>query len=148
MRKLTNEQRSYRRELVVKFHQEGKNQVTISHLLDMSQGYVSRIIKLFNQKGPAGLAVYQHQGALPRLSEEQLQQLPSLLEKGPLQYGFQGEIWTRKRVGRLITDTFQISYSPRQVGNLLEKVGYSLQKPKKRLSTRSTANASLAGATA
>ena len=72
----------------------------------------------------------------PRLSEEQLQQLPTLLEKGAETYGFRGDVWTRPRVGKVIEKEFSVRFTPQHVGNLLRQIGWSRQKPVQRASQR------------
>jgi transposase len=75
-------------------------------------------------------------GPKPRLSEEQLQQLPELLNRGAEAYGFRSDVWTRPRIAEVIKREFGVSFTPQHVGNLLRKIGWSRQKPIERASQR------------
>jgi transposase len=65
----------------------------------------------------------------PKISEEELQQLPEFLERGPEAYGFRGDVWTRARVGAVIKKEVVVSYSDTHVGRLLDEIDWSRQKP-------------------
>jgi transposase len=62
------------------------------------------------------------------LSEYQKQ----LLAKGAEAYGYRGAVWTRKRVRQLIEDEFGVSYHVDHMSYLLDKIGWSRQKPRRR----------------
>ena len=68
------------------------------------------------------------------MSEEQLAQLPVLLEQGAEAHGFRGDVWTRPRVAEVIVQEFGVRYTPQQVGNILRSIGWSRQKPMTRAS--------------
>jgi transposase len=51
------------------------------------------------------------------------------LEKGAVAHGFRGEVWTCKRVAKVIKREFGIVYHPAHVSRILKRVGFSLQKP-------------------
>jgi transposase len=63
-------------------------------------------------------------------------QLPALLSQGAAHFGFRGEVWTRARVAAVIKKVFGVTYSRTHVGWLLEKIGWSRQKPLTRASQR------------
>lgn len=44
-------------------------------------------------------------------------------------FGFSGEIWTRGRIAQVIEREFGVSYDPSQVGRILKRYGFNLQKP-------------------
>ncbi|MDQ1090505.1 winged helix-turn-helix domain-containing protein [Siphonobacter sp. SORGH_AS_1065] len=43
-----------------------------------------------------------------------------------------GYVWTRPRVNEVIKKRFGVSYDPSQVGRLLKKAGWSIQKPQRK----------------
>lgn len=121
----------FRRQMIVRLHEEGKGQSKIAELLDLSQSYVSRILRSYKQSGAQAFEVSTGKGAVPRLSKDQKIQLCALLEAGAVSYGFEGAIWTSKRVQRVIAEQFAVFYSQRQVDRILKELNYTRQKPQK-----------------
>lgn len=119
--------------------EEGWSQSKIAAALGVTRGAVSQWFKQAAQKGAEALHSRKGGGPKPRLSEDQLQQLPAFLEKGAEAYGFRGDVWTRPRVGKVIEKEFGVSFTPQHVGNLLRKIGWSRQKPVQRASQRNEA---------
>ena len=62
--------------------------------------------------------------------------MPELLDRGPAAYGFRGDVWTRARVRVVIERELGVTYSVEHVGRLLDKIGWSRQKPMARASRR------------
>jgi transposase len=78
------------------------------------------------------LATGKRTGAPPKLNDEQRAELVRLLEAGPVACGFTAQIWTGPRVAELIRREFGVSYHDRFVPTLLQRIGFSRQKPKRR----------------
>jgi transposase len=78
-------------------------------------------------------------GAPPRLNPEQRARIPELLRRSPAQYGFQGEVWTGKRVAVLLWEEFGVRYHPAHLSRLVRAVGCRLRKPVRRASQRDEA---------
>jgi transposase len=111
-------------------HEQGWSQVRIAEALGVTQSAVSRWLKRAEQGGgPTALYARPPKGAIPRLSTQQLEELPALLKQGAQAYGFRGEVWTRERVGQVIERMFGVRYHDRHVGRILHKIGWSVQKP-------------------
>ena len=55
----------------------------------------------------------------------------TLINNGAEKYGFEGNIWTRKRIKLVIEETFDVKYCERQADRIVKKMGYSIQKPRK-----------------
>jgi transposase len=66
------------------------------------------------------------------LSVAQREKLRSLLQRGPPASGYESELWTLRRVADLIESKFGVVYHPCHVWRLLEKMGWSCQKPERR----------------
>jgi transposase len=66
---------------------------------------------------PAGLAA-------PMRAE-----LAKALKAGAMAHGFATELWTLKRVGRVIEQRFGQQYSPSQIWRILGALGWSCQRP-------------------
>ena len=131
--------REARRRQAWELKQKGWKQNKIAEALGVSEGAVSQWVKRGQQEGVAALQSRTGGGPPPRLNETQLKELPKLLEQGAETYGFRGDVWTRGRVGKLIKDKFEVTYSTRHVGRILEKIGWSRQKPIERASQRNEA---------
>jgi transposase len=109
--------------------EKGWKQKDIAEALGVSKGAVSQWFKKAAQEGVEGLQKRTGGGPKPRLSAEQVRQLPTLLSQGAEHFGFRGDVWTRGRVAAVIQQTFGVTYSRTHVGWLLDKIGWSRQKP-------------------
>jgi transposase len=78
-------------------------------------------------------------GRRPRLTAEQVAQVPALLAPGPEAYGFRGAHWTCRRVAQVIRRTFGVAYHPAHVSRLLHAVRYSILQPVERATQRDEA---------
>jgi transposase len=118
---------------IVKLCQTGQlTQEQIAQSFEISQGRVSQLYHQFQVAGEAGLVVKATPGAPPKLTKEQRAQLPDWLSQGAEYYGFEGEVWTRARVGEVIRQQFGVTDEVSTVGLLLKKLGVTLQKPIRR----------------
>ena len=118
----------------------GWKQRAIAHALGVTEGAVSQWMKKARQQGaPEALRHKKSSGRPRRLSLEQQQQLPALLEQGPGAFGLTGEVWTCKRVALVLRRQFGVSFSPRQMGRILDDIGFSRQKPQKKAAQRDEA---------
>jgi len=66
------------------------------------------------------------------LTERQRERLSRELLRGPLEHGFETDLWTGPRVGRVIQRLFGVRYHPEYVPRLLRALGWSPQKPESR----------------
>jgi transposase len=117
-------------------HQLGWNQTRIAQALGVTQGAVSQWLKRAHADGEDALRRRIAPGQAPRLTLEQLAQLPELLKAGPQAYGFRGQRWTCARVGVVIKRTFGVSYHPAHISRLLKRIRFSLQRPIRRARQR------------
>lgn len=120
----------FRKEVVYNLHKQGISQIKISQAVNMTQGRVSQIIKQINDhRGEIIPADYR--GAPTKLSSKQEDELMSIIDQGAIESGFEGEIWTSKRLIVIIKREWGRDYHPHHIPKLLRRLGYSLQKPKK-----------------
>jgi surfactin synthase thioesterase subunit/aryl carrier-like protein len=83
-------------------------------------------------------------GAPPKLTTKQRVQLPDSLSKGAEYYGFEGEIWTRLRVGEVIKPHFGVHYEVATHWSPSETIGfYSPKTETTRLSSTLVTSQSL-----
>jgi transposase len=131
--------REERRKQAWKLKQQGWKQQKIAEALGVSKGAVSQWMKKAKTRGEEALKAHPPKGVPARLSPEQKAQIPSLLARGTQAYGFRGEVWTAKRVAKVIEQTFGVRYSRDHVGRLIRESGWSRQKPLERASQRNEA---------
>lgn len=116
----------------VELKESGWKQKDIASAFGLTEGWVSQTLKKYRESGPEGLLARKPPGSQPKLTAEQLEKLVEELNLGATSHGFPGHIWTRPRVNVLIGRLFDVSYDLTQVGRILKKVGWSLQKPIKK----------------
>lgn len=81
--------------------------------------------------GPDALYSMPIPGKPRRLTGEQLKELATVVEAGPMAAGFDTGVWTAPLIGSWIRQTFQVEYSASQVRRIMHDLGFSLQYPKK-----------------
>lgn len=129
--------REYRRKLAWKlFNEEGMRKIEIARLLGVSKGAVSQWTKAANEGGEEALEHKKPTGRPPLLDGYELDLLDQLIQHNPEAYGFAGEVWTRKRVGKVISMAFEVHFSEQHVGNILRRLGFSRQKPRVKAAQR------------
>ena len=114
-------------------------QTAIAAERGVTRGAVSQWIKRGRDGGRDGLRHQPPPGASPRLTAEQRAQIPTLLAKGALAYGFDGDLWTAKRVAVVIAEAFGVRYHPTHVSRLLKHLGFTPQLPTSHAAQRDSA---------
>jgi transposase len=87
---------------------------------------------IVRRHGARGLKAKPASGRPARLSRRQLQQLPKLLQKGPLAWGYRTDLWTTTRIAQVIQRKFHVQYHRAHVSRLLARLNWSCQKPERR----------------
>jgi transposase len=123
----------------LELHEQGWTGKAIGAALGVSQSAVSQRLKRGREGGPEALRAKPPPGRVPRLTAEQRAELPHLLACGAEAFGFLGEVWTSKRMARVIADEFGVHYHPDHVRRLLRTAGWSPQKPIRRATQRDEA---------
>lgn len=78
-------------------------------------------------------------GASPFLSPKQLRQLEKALDEGAYTYGYAEDYWTADRIGHVIWELFGVRYESSGVWRLLQRLGWSSQKPQRQALQRDDA---------
>jgi transposase len=107
----------------------GRTQAEVAHTLGVSRQSVSRWAAMIEAKGEFGLRKAGRAGRLPRLDASQAAQLLASLKAGALSAGFGTDLWTLKRVRRLIQEQTGLRYSESGVWHVLANLGFSCQRP-------------------
>jgi transposase len=131
--------REGRRQRAWELSQSGWRQRQIATALGVSEGAVSQWLAQARHAGPAALKHRPRPGRPPRLSPEQQAQVPALLRQGATAFGFRGERWTRQRVAEVLRRAFGVTYHPAHISRLLDRWGWSWQKPMRRARQRDEA---------
>ena len=119
--------------------QAGEPWSVIARRFGVSRQAVHQWAKQYRRLGAAGLHRKARPGRPPKLTRQQLAQLPSLLARGAKAYGFATADWTAPRVADWIWKRFRVRYSREYVCRMLHRFGWTWQKP----GTRSSNKASL-----
>ena len=121
--------REYRRLRAYDLKQQGWKQKDIAAALGVTEGAVSQWLKRARAGGRAELRRRVPTGPTPRLSPEQRARLRQMLEHGAEAAGFEGNVWTTKRIAAVIRREFGVCYHRAHVSRLVRALGVSLQKP-------------------
>ncbi len=132
----TPQQLQKRRERAIQLFATGKLPASIARALSASRSSVSRWIQTYERKGSAGLQAQLIPGRPPQLAPKQKQKLEQLLLRGSLAAGYKTDLWTLKRIAKLIKHQFSVEYHPSHVWKVLQQLGWSCQKPERRATQR------------
>jgi transposase len=105
----------------------------------VSRQSVLRWTKLHAQGGVAALKRTERFGRPPKLEEAQRLELIRALKGGALAAGFASELWTLPRIASLIKERFGVELSQPSVWRMLQKLGWSVQRPTGRARERDEA---------
>lgn len=140
MNEKTNKSSSSWRELrrlqAWELSQKGWKQNKIAEALGVTEGAISQWVKKARTEGVVALYQRKGGGPKPRLTTDQIAQLPKLLNLGAEAYGFLGDVWTQARVRVVIKQEFGVSFSLSHIGRLLKRIGWTRQKPIARATQR------------
>jgi transposase len=128
-----------RRKRVWVLCQAGWSQKQIAEALGVSKGVVSQWIKVGKVGGEAALVARKSTGSPRRLSTEERQRIPGLLERGAESFVFRGNLWTCPRVAKVIESELGVKYHPGHVSRILKELGWPPQKPIRRVKQRKEA---------
>lgn len=107
--------------------------VDIAADYDVTRGSVNRWLQWYEAMGVEGLRTGKPPGAPPKLDAAQREELGDMVDAGPLAAGYQSGVWTGPMIGALIEQRFGVQYHKHNVPRLLHELGFSIQRPRKRL---------------
>lgn len=123
----------WRRSRAVRRYIDGRKVTVLMEELGVGRSSINTWLRWYETKGADGLRSRKAPGAAPKLSEKQRSELVALVEAGPQAAGFTSGMWTGPMVGQLIRDRFHVDYHNHHVPRLLHQLGFSVQRPRKRL---------------
>jgi len=104
----------------------------VSHRVGTSIASVSRWHQAVVEGGPAALTAKPVPGRPRKLQNRECRRLLDLLLKGAMSYGYPNELWTLKRIARVILREFGVRYHPNHVWRVLRQLRWSCQVPERR----------------
>jgi transposase len=123
----------WRRAKAVLGYIDGRRVVALSDELGVTRGSVNRWLQWYDKLGSDGLRTRIAPGPAPRLTEDQKDELIGTIEAGPQSVGFTSGVWTGPMLGNWIHRRFGVRYHTHYVPELLHQLGFSVQRPRKRL---------------
>jgi len=108
---------------------KGLSQSEVARRVGAHRQSVSRWAAELHAKGLAGLGKAGRAGRKPRLNADQINQIERGLKRGPRTLGYETGLWTANRVVHLIEQQCGVSYHPGHVWKILQRLGWSCQRP-------------------
>jgi len=121
-----------RRQRAIELLDGGLPMEEVSHRVGTSIASVSRWHSAVVEGGLGALAAKPVPGRPRKLSKTECLRLLELLLEGAMAYGYPNELWTLKRIARVILREFGVRYHPNHVWRVLRGVRWSCQVPERR----------------
>lgn len=118
---------------------DGRTAIAISDELDVSRSGVTKWLMWYDTMGADGLRSDKPPGRPARLSDEQKEELAKIIEAGPQAAGLTTGLWIGPAIGDLIRRRFGVKYHRQYIPRLLHDLGFSVQRPRKRLARANVA---------
>ncbi|MGB8646272.1 MAG: winged helix-turn-helix domain-containing protein [Anaerolineae bacterium] len=126
----TTQQLARRRQRARRLLRQRKNPQQVARKVGATERSVRRWQQQAHTAKPK--SAQRRPGRPARLSEEQVEHLKETLHKGALAQGYVEDYWTLARIAQLIRKLFAVPYKPSAVWRLLQRMGWSSQKPQRR----------------
>jgi len=124
---------TWRRAKAVMSYLAKKSVISLASDLDVTRGSINRWLQWFEALGTDGLRTGKAPGNAPKVSEVQRAELALLIDAGPQAAGFTSGMWTGPMIGDLIRKRFGVTLHNHSVPRMLNQMGFSVQRPRKRL---------------
>ena len=126
-----------RRKEAVRMLKAGTRQAEVARVLGVSRQSVSRWYKDWQRGGIKAVKAAGRSGRKPRISAGDLKKIDTALRKGARANGFTTDLWTLRRVAKVIEAITGVHYHQGHVWRILRHImGWSLQRPAKRAKER------------
>ena len=131
--KADNDLDAWRRAKAIIGYLDGEKVAVMCDALGVVRGSINKWLSWYNAMGAEGLRTGKPPGRTPRLTQDQKDQLGAIIDAGPQAGGFSTGIWTGPMVASLLERQFGVRYNHNYVPRLLHQLGFSVQRPRKRL---------------
>src|ERR1700677_3322510 len=112
---------------------QGHTSGELAIILQAPRSRVSQWLQQYQAEGVDGLLEGFRSGRPSELTGKQQQKLADILDSGPVAYGLDNGIWTSPMISWLIEEEFGVQYHPGHVRKLLHVLGFSVQRPRRKL---------------
>lgn len=123
----------WRRGRAVLGYIEGRRVAEMAVELGVDRSAINRWLQWYEAIGIEGLVTGTPPGPTPKLSLDQRALLVVLVEDGPTAAGYTSGVWTGPMLRDLIEQRFGVRYHNHHIPRLLHQLGFSVQRPRKRL---------------
>jgi transposase len=113
----------------IELFEQGYRASEIAGRTGVSRQAVSQWLQRWRRGGKSALARVKHKGRPSRLTPEQRRRLAGMLREGATAHGYPNDLWSGRRVSRLIWDAFGVRPHPKHIPRLLRALGWTYQKP-------------------
>ncbi len=126
----TSTQLAERRKRALELLRRGQS----TEIVAKRMGSTARSVRRWRQEmqNPKRKKAARRPGRPARLSTWQRRRLEEALQRGAYGHGYAEDYWTLDRIARVVWDLFQVRYHPSAVWHLLQRMGWSCQKPQRR----------------
>ena len=121
----------HRRTLAVQRVLDGYTTEEVGEFLGVDPRSVRRWVVADREGGGPGLRSRPASGRPPKLTLAQEKIIRRWLADSPMAHGFDTELWTAPRMGRLIREEFGVPLNPRYLSAWLRDRGFTPQKPER-----------------
>jgi transposase len=118
-----------RRMKAVDLLRKGLSQSEVARQVGVHRQSVSRWARQLEEGGRRTLKRAKRVGRPPLLDSKSLRRIEQGLKRGPEALGFDNGLWTTGRVAELIEIECGIRYHPSHVWRILQRMGWSCQRP-------------------
>ena len=132
--KKQNDLKSWKRARAVLRCIEGEAGTDVAKELGVDRSTVARWLAAYAARGMPALTPSKAPGPPTKLTEKQFRRLSETIEQGPENAGFSTGVWTARLVAEYIRREFEVEYNWKYIPELLHKLGFSVQRPRKKLS--------------
>ena len=111
----------------------GESLAVLAKEVGVHRSAATKWLAWYEADGVEGLRTRVSSGRPPRLTLEQRLELTRIVEAGPVAAGFRSGVWTGALVGEWIREHPSVEYHPHHIPRMLHQLGFSVQRPRKRL---------------
>jgi len=136
-RKGTSEQLARIRNQGLALLDKGRKPKEVAEILNVTPRCVYRWRQ--ESKKPKRKKAPRPLGRPRKISKKQVERLEKALDRGAFAFGYAGDYWTLDRIAQIIWQLFKVRYHPSAVWHVLNRMGWSSQRPQRRAFHRNDA---------